>query len=198
MWWYPAGSPLVLASRSPRRRAILEMIGIPFIQIPGNVRETWMDGSPGFIVQYWARKKAENILSSSTGDPVLGADTMVALGDELLGKPHDEDQAVNMLGRLSGEWHSVFGGVCVLWPEMGIDMQFIEETRVLFRNLGVDEIKAYISTGEPFDKAGAYGIQGYGSLLVERIEGCYFNVMGLPVSRLVHELRNRLLKENEA
>ena len=193
MWWYPAESPLVLASKSPRRKAILEMADIPFVQIPGNVRETWMDGSPGSVVQHWARKKAENILFSFTGAPVLGADTMVALGDELLGKPHDEDQATVMLARLSGEWHSVFGGVCILWPERGIDLQFVEETRVLFRNLEADEIKAYISTGEPFDKAGAYGIQGYGSLLVERIEGCYFNVMGLPVSRFVHELRDRLL-----
>lgn len=193
MWWYPASSPLILASRSPRRRAILEMIGIPFVQIPGNVKEIWMDGSPASVVQYWARKKAENVLSSISGEPVLGADTMVALGDELLGKPHDCDQAEDMLDRLSGEWHSVFGGVCVLWPEQGIDMQLVEETRVLFRNLGADEIKAYVSTGEPLDKAGAYGIQGYGSLLVERIEGCYFNVMGLPVSKFVHELRNSLL-----
>ncbi len=193
MWWYPAASPLVLASKSPRRRVILEMAGIPFVQIPGNVIETWMDGSPDTVVQYWARKKAENALSSISGDPVLGADTMVALGDELLGKPHDEAQARDMLGRLSGEWHSVFGGVCVLWPEKGLDMHFVEETRVLFRNLGADEINAYVSTGEPLDKAGAYGIQGYGSLLVERIEGCFFNVMGLPVSRFVHELRDRLL-----
>lgn len=192
MWWYPAGSPLVLASKSPRRKAILEMARIPFVQTPGNVIETRMDGSPGFIVQYWARKKADSVLSSVSFDPVLGADTMVAMGDELLGKPHDEAEAADMLGRLSGEWHSVFSGVCILWPRRGIDVQFVEETRVLFRNLGAEEIKAYISTGEPFDKAGAYGIQGYGSLLVERIEGCYFNVMGLPVSRFVQVLRDRL------
>ncbi|MEN8208679.1 MAG: Maf family protein [Candidatus Fermentibacteria bacterium] len=192
MWWYPVDSPLVLASKSPRRKVILEMAGIPFVQIPGNVIETGMDGAPGFIVQYWARKKAENVLSSISGGPVLGADTMVALGDELLGKPDDKVQAMEMLARLSGEWHSVFGGVCILWPEREIEVQFVEETRVLFRNLGTDEINAYISTGEPFDKAGAYGIQGFGSLLVERIEGCYFNVMGLPVSRFVHELKDRL------
>jgi septum formation protein len=193
MWWYPTDSPLVLASRSPRRKAILEMAGIPFTQIPGNVEETWIDGSPDHIVQFWARKKAENIQQSVVGNPVLGADTMVALGGELLGKPLDEEQAVEMLHRLSGEWHSVFGGVCVLWPERGIEIEFTEETRVRFRKLGDSEIKAYVSTGEPLDKAGSYGIQGYGSLLVEMIEGCYFNVMGLPVSRLVHELRERLL-----
>lgn len=193
MWWYPAETPLVLASRSPRRGIILEMAGIPFIQIPGTVNETWMEGSPDAVVQYWARKKAENIIGSISGEPVLGADTMVVLGGELLGKPHDEEQAADMLGRLSGAWHSVFGGICVLWPEKGIDMQFAEETKVKFRNLGSDEIEAYVSTGEPLDKAGAYGIQGYGSLLVERIEGCYFNVMGLPVSRFIHELRDKLL-----
>lgn len=168
------------------------MAGIPFIQVPGEVKEKWMEGTPDSIVQYWARKKAENVLSSVSTGPVLGADTMVALDGELLGKPHDEDMAVDMLRRLSGEWHSVFGGVCVLWPYRGIDIQFAEETRVKFRNLGLEEIKAYVATGEPLDKAGAYGIQGYGSLLVERVEGCYFNVMGLPVSRLIHELRDSL------
>lgn len=193
MWWYPAESPLVLASKSPRRRVILEMTGIPFIQIPGNVEEKWMEGSPDYIVQYWARKKAENVSNSTSSEPVLGADTMVTLQGDLLGKPENEEQAADMLGRLSGEWHSVLGGICVLWPKKGIDMQFAEETKVKFRDLSSDEIMAYVSTGEPLDKAGAYGIQGYGSLLVERIEGCYFNVMGLPVSRVVHELRDRFL-----
>ncbi len=194
MWWYPSESPLILASRSPRRKAILEMAGIPFVQIPGNVEETYLEGAPDRIVRFWARKKAENILDSMNKGPVLGADTMVALGDELLGKPVDQNQALEMLGRLSGEWHSVFGGVCVLWPAKGINIEFSEETRVRFRKLKTDEIKAYVSTGEPLDKAGAYGIQGYGSLLVERIEGCYFNVMGLPVARFVHEFKDKFLK----
>jgi len=193
MWWYPAASPLVLASRSPRRRVILEMAGIPFVQIPGNVCETPKEGSPGSIVQYWARRKAEDIAGSISGDPILGADTMVALNGELLGKPCDDAQAASMLNRLSGEWHSVFGGVCVLWPEKGIEIQFAEETKVKFRKIDAEEIRAYISTGEPLDKAGSYGIQGFGSLLVERIEGCYFNVMGLPVSRFISEFRNRIL-----
>ena len=192
MWWYPAESPIVLASRSPRRKTILEMAGIPFVQVSGEVEEKWMEGSPEFVVQYWARKKAEDVISTVSTGPVLGADTMVALGGELLGKPHDNDMAADMLRRLSGAWHSVFGGICVLWPCRGINMQFSEETRVKFRNLDSEEIEAYVATGEPLDKAGAYGIQGYGSLLVERVEGCYFNVMGLPVSRMIHELRDRL------
>jgi len=183
----------VLASRSPRRRIILEQAKIPFVQIPGDVEETWIEGTPESVVQYWARRKAEKVIEMVKDSPVLGVDTMVALGGELLGKPLDEAHAADMLGMLSGEWHSVFSGVCFLWPDKGIDMRFAEETRVKFRNLDQDEIEAYVSTGEPLDKAGAYGIQGCGSLLVERIEGCYFNVMGLPVSRLVHELRSRLL-----
>jgi septum formation protein len=193
MWWYPADRPLVLASRSPRRRKILEMAGIPFVQIPGDVQETPMEGSPAEVVRHWARLKSQDVLDSAGERPVLGADTMVALKGSLLGKPEDEEHAFQMLSRLSGSWHSVFGGVSVLWPDRGIDLCFHEETRVRFRNLESDEIRAYINTGEPMDKAGSYGIQGYGCMLVESIEGCYFNVMGLPVSRFIHSLRNALV-----
>lgn len=194
MWWYPVDRPLVLASRSPRRRKILEMAGIPFVQIPGDVQETPMQGSPDEVVRHWARLKSEDVLDSARARPVLGADTMVALKGSLLGKPEDEEHAFQMLSRLSGRWHSVFGGVCVLWPDRGIDLCFHEETRVRFRDLEPEEIRAYINTGEPMDKAGSYGIQGYGCMLVESIEGCYFNVMGLPVSRFIHNLRDALIK----
>lgn len=196
MWWYPADVPMVLASRSPRRRTILEMAGIPFIQLPGNVEETFREGTPPEVVRYWARRKAEDVLDRAEGRPVLGADTMVAMEGRLLGKPQDEDHAFQMLSGLSGRWHSVFGGVSVRWPEKHLDICFHEETRVRFRNLSTEEILAYISTGEPMDKAGAYGIQGYGCMLVESVEGCYFNVMGLPVSRFIHLFRNMLLKGN--
>lgn len=196
MWWYPAQVPLVLASRSPRRRAILKMAGIPFVQIPGDVHETKMNGRPEDVVLHWAREKAKSVTDSAEGRPVLGADTMVFLEGELLGKPQDPDHAFRMLSGLSGTWHSVIGGVTVLWPERELELMFAEVTRVLFRTLSPDEIDAYVSTGEPMDKAGAYGIQGYGSMLVARIRGCYFNVMGLPVSRLVHEFRNSLTERN--
>jgi septum formation protein len=194
MWWYPADIPIVLASRSPRRRTILEMAGIPFVQLPGDVEETFRDGTPSEVVRYWARRKAEDVMDRAEGRPVLGADTMVALEGGLLGKPEDEDHAFLMLSGLSGRWHSVFGGVSVLWPEKDLDICFHEETRVRFRDLCAEEIRAYISTGEPMDKAGAYGIQGYGCMLVESVEGCYFNVMGLPVSRFIHDFRDMLLK----
>lgn len=192
MWWYPAPVPLVLASRSPRRIAILKMAGIPFVQIPGDVHEIPMSGRPEEVVLHWALEKAKSVSDSADGRPVLGADTMVSLEGELLGKPEDRDHAIRMLTRLSGVWHSVIGGVTVLWPELELELMFTEMTMVRFRTLSREEINAYVSTGEPMDKAGAYGIQGYGSMLVAGIRGCYFNVMGLPVSRLVHEFRNSL------
>ncbi|MCK4671751.1 MAG: septum formation protein Maf [Candidatus Aegiribacteria sp.] len=184
---------MVLASRSPRRKAILEMAGIPYVQAPGNIDESDFSGSPSDVVLHWARMKASDILPSWKGHPVLGADTMVVLGDKLLGKPEDAARAFDMLTQLSGKWHSVYGGVCIIWPEKGIDIGFVETTRVRFRTLSVEEIRMYVSSGEPMDKAGAYGIQGLGCALVDRVDGCYFNVMGLPISRLVHEFKIRLM-----
>lgn len=172
------------------------MAGIPFVQIPGDVQETQMNGRPEDVVLHWAREKAKSVSGSADGRPVLGADTMVFLEGELLGKPENRDHAFRMLSSLSGEWHSVIGGVTVLWPERNLELMFTEMTRVRFRKLSPEEIDAYVSTGEPMDKAGAYGIQGYGSMLVTGIRGCYFNVMGLPVSRLVHEFRNSLTEGN--
>ena len=194
MWWYPVEDPLVLASRSPRRKRILEMARVPFVQIPSDVEEVPMDGSPADVVCHWAGSKASDVLKRARGRPVLGADTMVALDGHLLGKPEDELHARNMLRRLSGRWHSVFGGVSLLWPQRKMKLEFFHETRVRFRRLSDSEISAYVNTGEPLDKAGAYGIQGYGSLLVEKVHGCYFNVMGLPVSRLLHRFRDELMK----
>ncbi|MBD3278262.1 MAG: septum formation protein Maf [Candidatus Aegiribacteria sp.] len=189
--------PLILASRSPRRRVILEMAGIPFRQIPGDVLETTLDDTPENVVVHWAHEKAEYVLNSgkvAADSPVLGADTMVCLKDKLLGKPADGEEATEMLKLLSGRWHTVFGGVCFLYRPLGLVLELCERTDVKFRNLENEEIKAYVETGEPLDKAGSYGIQGYGSMLVETIEGCFFNVMGLPVSRFVKELRSNLKK----
>ncbi len=188
-YWYPLASRLVLASRSPRRAAILHMAGIPFRQIPSSVEETAMDACPEEVVAHWARAKAEDVAARWPGSPVLGGDTMVAVEGGILGKPADRREAASMLRRLSGSWHSVYGGACIVWPEKKLDVSVIERTRVLFRDLAEEEIAAYVDTGEPMDKAGAYGIQGYGCVLVERIDGCYFNVMGLPISRLLARLR---------
>ena len=191
--WLQTEVPLVLASKSPRRKAILEMAGIPYIQAPGRIEERNFSGSPSDVVLHWARMKAEDILPSWKGHPVLGADTMVVLGDKLLGKPEDAARAEEMLTQLSGRWHSVYGGVCIVWPEKGIDFEFVESTRVRFRTLSAEEISMYVSSGEPIDKAGAYGIQGFGCALIDRVDGCYFNVMGLPIARLVNEFRIRLM-----
>ncbi len=193
--WLQTETPLILASKSPRRKAILEMAGIPYIQCPGSIDENDFSGSPSDVVLHWARMKAEDILPSWKDHPVLGADTMVAIGDKLLGKPEDTMQAENMLMELSGNWHNVYGGVCIIWPEKGIDFGFVESTRVHFRTLSTEEIRMYVSSGEPMDKAGAYGIQGIGCALVDRVDGCYFNVMGLPITRLVHEFRIRLMND---
>lgn len=169
------------------------MAGIPYIQSPGNIVENDFIGSPSDVVLHWARKKAFDILPSRKDHPVLGADTMVALGDKLLGKPEDAARAFDMLTQLSGKWHSVYGGVCIVWPEKGIDFEFVESTKVHFRTLSAQEIRMYVLSGEPMDKAGAYGIQGLGCALVDRVDGCYFNVMGLPITRLVHEFNIRLM-----
>jgi len=188
-WWYPFETELVLASRSPRRAAILRMAGIPFVQRPSSVEEVPMEGAPKAIVAHWARAKAEDVSRRDPDHPVLGGDTMVATDERVLGKPSDKDEAREMLRSLSGGWHSVYGGACVLWPSRGVDVSVVARTRVRFRDLFDEEIEAYVATGEPMDKAGSYGIQGRGCVLVQRVEGCYFNVMGLPISLLLNQLR---------
>ncbi|MCD6587371.1 MAG: septum formation inhibitor Maf [Candidatus Fermentibacteraceae bacterium] len=191
-FWYPSETELVLASRSPRRTEILKLAGIPHRVYPSTVEEKQMDGLPADIVVHWARAKAVNVASNFPDFPVLGADTMVYQDSILLGKPTNTQQAFEMLSSLSGRWHTVYGGVALAWHSREIAFAFSESTRVKFRELSESEIKAYITTGEPMDKAGAYGIQGIGCVLVEKVEGCYFNVMGLPVSRFLERLRSFL------
>jgi septum formation protein len=192
-FWYPVETELVLASRSPRRTEILKLAGIPHRVYPSSVEEKQMDGLPADIVVHWAQKKAMNVASVFPDSPVLGADTMVFQDNVLLGKPSDAEQAFEMLSSLSGRWHTVYGGVALVWHSMEIAFAFSEATRVKFRELSESEIKAYIATGEPMDKAGAYGIQGIGCVLVEKVEGCYFNVMGLPISRFLESFKSSLV-----
>jgi len=187
-WWYPYEVPLVLASRSPRRKTILESANIPLVISPADIDETGFEGTPADTVIHWASQKAKYIAGKFPESPVLGVDTLVVLDEELLGKPQCHDGASAMLNRLSGRWHTVFGGVCLVWNKRDISFTFAESTEVKFRELSAGEIEAYIATGEPMDKAGAYGIQGYGSMLVEKVDGCYFNVMGLPISRFIERL----------
>jgi len=191
-FWYPCGVPLVLASRSPRRHAILLNAGIPHVVEVPEVEEDNSAGPPGQVVEAHARLKAHSVAVRRPDSPVLGADTLVCVEGEVLGKPSGEADAAEMLGRLSGRRHEVWGGVCLEWRARGIDFSFAERTVVDFRALSGDEISAYVLSGEPMDKAGAYGIQEIGALLVRRIEGCYFNVMGLPVARFAEEFRRAL------
>ena len=176
---------IILASQSPRRRELMKYITEDFTVKVSDVDETLPpDISPADAVLYLSKIKARPF--AKDGDTVIGADTVVAVEGSILGKPNGENEAKKMLFALSGKTHSVFTGVTVI--KDGREHSFVSETKVTFYPLTEDEIDAYIATGEPLDKAGAYGIQGYGSLLVERINGDYFNVVGLPVSRL-----NRLL-----
>ncbi|MFO7626076.1 MAG: Maf family protein [Candidatus Fermentibacteraceae bacterium] len=186
--WYTHGGPLVLASISPRRKSLLESIGIPLIVHPSGIVETGFTGSPEQVVMGWAERKAHAVAPAYPRNPVLGADTMVFLDGEPLGKPRDTTEAADMLGAMSGRWHSVFGGVCIVLGEE--KRVFHRETRVLFRDLSAQEIIAYVDTGEPMDKAGAYGAQGLGGLFVREIRGCWFNVVGLPLPDVVMALRS--------
>ena len=170
---------LILASGSPRRRELLQMLGIAFEVRPSHIPEEWQPGeAPVAYAERLAREKALSV----PGDLVLGADTTVLLDGELLEKPVDAEDALRILRRLQGRTHEVISSVALVAG--GVVRQATDVTRVTFRCADDDLLRAYIATGEPMDKAGAYGIQGYGAALVERIEGDFFGVMGLPV-RLV-------------
>lgn len=172
---------LILASKSPRRKELLSLITEDFVVKTSDVDESLPNNiEPAKAVEYLSRLKAKPFDNGT--DTVIGADTVVAVDGIILGKPKDRDDAYNMLKLLSGKYHSVFTGVTVISPQKTIT--FSVETKVKFFELTDTEINAYIDTSEPFDKAGGYGIQGKGSLFVERIEGDYFNVVGLPVSAL--------------
>ena len=182
---------MILASKSPRRKELLSLITEDFCVIPAVGEELLPEGiSPERAVILLSRQKAAEIYAQHKGELIVASDTVVAAQGEILGKPADKEDAKRMLRLLSGRSHSVFTGVCVIAQD-GSEHYFAEQTIVEFRTLSDSEINAYIATGEPMDKAGAYGIQGKGALLVRRIEGDYYNVMGLPVCRL-YELLSSL------
>ena len=176
---------IILASQSPRRRELLAQMGISnFIIRPAVGEESAPDGlTPARLVEALSLHKGLEVAAASDpADLVIAADTVVAVDGQVLGKPHDREEAVSMLAALSGRTHTVYTGVTLCWD--GELLTEHEATTVQFRPLTAAEIEAYVATGEPMDKAGAYGIQGVGSLLVERIEGDYFNEVGLPICRL--------------
>lgn len=177
---------VVLASASPRRRELLTLVGIAHDVRPANIDESYLAGeTPPQHAERLAREKAAAVDDASA--VAIGSDTIVVVDGDVLGKPRDRAHAAEMLHRLSGRAHVVMTGVAVQWQ--GALESGLEEVGVTFRALTDAEIERYIDTGEPMDKAGAYGIQGYGATIVERVDGDYFAVMGLPLNRLARMLR---------
>lgn len=176
---------IILASNSPRRKDLLRQVGIEFIVAPADVDERQLPGEPPeeYAVRV-ATDKAKAAAERAGDGLIIAADTIVVLEDRVLGKPSDAKEAESMLGMLSGRIHHVITGLVVLDAGSKRMTAKAADTKVWFRKLSTGEIRSYVASGEPFDKAGAYGIQGLGALLVERIEGCYFNVVGLPLSLL--------------
>ena len=181
---------MILASQSPRRIELMREAGFDTRVIPANIDETALpDEGPFDLVERVARAKAAAVAKehAKEGEPVVAADTIVALDGELLGKPADEADARRMLHALSGKTHQVATGVCIVRD--GSAESFVDITDVTFYELTHDEIDAYVATGEPMDKAGAYGIQGrHGRMLVEKIDGDFYNVVGLPIAKVVRAL----------
>ena len=187
---------MILASASPRRQNLLRMLGLDF-KVMVSTFEEKMDlysSTPEELVMQMARGKAEEVWKitsarQETSDGlVLGADTIVVMNGEYLGKPDHEEEARKMLTSLAGRWHQVFTGLALVHRKKSVVAY--EMTKVHFRTLSTEEIDGYLRTGEPMDKAGAYGIQGVGAVLVDRIEGCFYNVMGLPLARLALLLKD--------
>jgi septum formation protein len=175
---------VVLASQSPRRRQLLELIGIPHEVRPADIDESLVVGElPERYVERLAREKAEVVAATETDALVIGADTTVVIDEIILAKPSDVIDAEEMIRRLSGRSHTVMTAVAA--SHGGRTVSAVEIVDVTFRPLDDDEIRRYVATGEPMDKAGAYGIQGYGATIVRRIDGDYFAVMGLSLVRLV-------------
>ena len=179
---------LILASSSPRRKELLENLLLTFTISSSEVDESFNPGlSPEEVVMELANRKAQVVFNKNPNAFVIGADTIVVANHEFLGKPKDEEEAVAMLKILSGAQHDVYTGVSILSPSGSA--RFYEKTEVWFWELEDDEIRSYVKSGEPLDKAGAYGIQQLGSMLVKKINGDYFAVVGLPIARTYRELK---------
>lgn len=188
---------IVLASASPRRAKLLRQIGLQFSVIPAHLDENHIQeniASPKNVALTLSVKKVEAVAKDLSNGFIIGADTVVSLQNKILDKPANEDEAVQVLSRLSGNVHHVITGVTLLLLPENKQITFSETTRVQFRKLSKAEIQVYIATGEPWDKAGAYGIQGEGALLVHSIDGDYNNVVGFPLTSF-YKNAQRLLAE---
>jgi septum formation protein len=181
--------PLILASASPRRRLLLDMLGLQYRVVPSEIDEALRPGEdPGSHAERLAREKALAVAASFPGALVIAGDTVVVVDHTPLGKPTDDADAVSMLLRLQGTMHRVETGVAVVAPGGRVESSVVP-AHVWFRRFDRHTAEQYVATGEPMDKAGAYGIQGLGATLVDRIDGDYFAVVGLPLARLVSLLR---------
>jgi len=197
---WPRDLVLVLASRSPRRADLLTIAGIPFEVVPAGDVEAGLAATligqqvePVRYATALAEAKARDVATAMPGRLVLGSDTVVVLEGDILEKPRDEDEAVRLLTRLAGRRHTVISAIALVGGAAGDEGRAAHEsTLVEFLDLGPEAIDRYVATGEPMDKAGAYGIQGYGAMMVRKVDGCYFNVMGLPLARLGELLKGVL------
>jgi septum formation protein len=183
---------IILASSSPRRIEILKNLNLEFQVIPSNYEEQISENlSPEKTVIYLAKNKAIDVYNRVDQNKlIIAADTIVYCNEKILGKPENYKDAYNMLKNLSGKKHKVITGICIINKNLDSILEEFEETIVEFKELSESEIIDYINTGEPMDKAGAYGIQGYGGLFVKEIHGCYFNVVGFPVHRFYNMMGN--------
>lgn len=185
---------IILASASPRRKELLEIMGLPFSVCVSDADETTDENLPPyFIVEQLSLLKASDVAGKLRAEGkkalVIGADTIVVFGGAILTKPKDKEDAKKMLTMLSGKWHSVLSGVTVMDTKTAKSETFYVETKVHFVDVTEEDIDRYIATNEPMDKAGSYGIQGKGSVFIDKIEGDYFNVVGLPIHKLARVLK---------
>lgn len=191
---------MILASASPRRRELLEQGGIPFTVIPSQAEEKLTTTQPGLAVEELSYLKCSDIYEKSAEDAVvIGADTVVASEGKILGKPSSKEDAVKMLQSLQGKAHEVYTGVTIMVREGDENRKktFHEKTKVVFYPMSEEEIRSYVDTGEPMDKAGAYGIQGKSAVFIKEISGDYNNVVGLPLARIYQELKNMGIESRE-
>lgn len=181
---------IILASTSPRRKEILKKIGIPFEIIPTNYEEDMtLDLPPAELVKHLSQNKAKEVTKTQKNTIIIAADTIIAFKNQILGKPKSKQDAINTLKKLSNNNHSVFTGFTIIDTETNKSISRSVETKVFFKNLSDETITNYVASGEPLDKAGSYAIQSLGAVLVDKIEGDYFNIMGLPLSVLVDSLQ---------
>ena len=191
---------IILASASPRRRDLLEQGGIPFTVIPSQAEENITTTNPVLAVEELSYLKCSDVYEKSVEDVVvIGADTVVVSDGKILGKPSSKEEAIEMLQGLQGRAHEVYTGVTIMTREgkENTKKTFHEKTKVVFYPMSDEEIRSYVNTKEPMDKAGAYGIQGKSAIFIKEINGDYNNVVGLPLARLYQELKNTGIESRE-